>query len=252
VISRVLLLAGTAEARRLAGVLANRQGLRVVSSLAGRVRTPNLPAGEVRLGGFGGADSLARWLRAERVDALVDATHPFAAAITEAAAAASAATGIPLLVLRRPSWQPAPGDDWHWVGSLHEAASALPDLGARAFLTTGRQGLTAFAALDGMWFLVRSVDPPDPPLPAAMSLLLDRGPYTVDGELELLRRYRIDVLVTKDSGGSMTSAKLAAARAEGIPVLLAARQPLPAGVTSVVSTVEDAVAWLDARDGAGG
>lgn len=244
-IGRVLLLGGTGQARRLAGMLATRQGLRVITSLAGGVRAPKLPDGEVRIGGFGGADRLAEWLRAERVDALVDATHPFATAMTEAAVEASTATGIPLLVLRRPGWQPSAADDWRWVGSLSEAAAALPGLGSRVFLTTGRQGLGAFAELDGMWFLVRSIDPPDPPLPPAMRLLLDRGPYSVDGELALLRRHRIDVLVSKDSGGSMTSAKLAAARAAGIPVLLLARPPLPAGATSVVSTVEEALAWLD-------
>jgi precorrin-6A/cobalt-precorrin-6A reductase len=224
---RVLILGGTGEARALAGALAERADLTVVSSLAGRVRAPTLPAGSVRIGGFGGVDGLAAYLRAERFDAVVDATHPFAATITAAAVAATDRVGVPLLVLRRPGWTPGSGDRWHRVATLAEAAAALPELGERVFLTTGRQGLAEFAALDRHWFLVRSVDPPAPPVPSRMRILLDRGPFTVAGERALLAEHRIDVLVTKDSGGEMTAAKLVAARELGVPVLVQTRPPAP-------------------------
>lgn len=156
----VLVLGGTTEARRLATELAARPGVRVTTSLAGRVSRPGALDGDVRVGGFGGADGLARWLREHRVDAVVDATHPFAAAITANAARAAAATGIPAVVLRRPGWTPGPDDRWHWVGSLPEAAALLPSLGRRVFLTTGRLGLAAFAHLSELHFLVRTVEPP--------------------------------------------------------------------------------------------
>lgn len=240
---RVLLLGGTAEARALAGELVGRPDLAVVSSLAGRVRNPALPAGEVRIGGFGGADGLTGYLRASRVAAVVDATHPFASVMSASALAATARAGVPLLVLRRPGWQPAEGDRWHWVSTLADAAHALGDLGERVFLTTGRTGLGTFAGLDRHWFLVRTVDPPEPPMPARMRLLLDRGPYTVAGERALITEHGIDVLVTKDSGGEWTRPKLVAARELGVPVVIQAR-PLISGAPSV-GTVPDAVSWLD-------
>ncbi|WP_030954072.1 cobalt-precorrin-6A reductase, partial [Streptomyces sp. NRRL S-481] len=197
----VLILGGTSEARRLAELLHGTPGLRLASSLAGRVASPRLPPGEVRVGGFGGVEGLAAWLREHRVDVLIDATHPFAGTISFHAARAAATAHVPLLALRRPGWVPVEGDDWHDAGSLEEAARLLPALGRRVFLTTGRMGLTAFAELDELWFLVRSVDAPEPPHPARMEVLLDRGPFTLDGERELLRRHRVDVVVTKDSGG---------------------------------------------------
>ena len=231
---RVLVLGGTTEARELAGRLP------VISSLAGRTSDPRLPPGEVRIGGFGGADGLAAYLRSERIDVLVDATHPFAARISANAAMAAEATRVPLLVLRRPGWVAGPGDDWHRVPDLASAAAALPRLGHRVFLTTGRQGIGAFAGCDDCWFLARSVEPPAAPVPRRLEVLLDRGPFTLDGELRLLREHRIDVLVSKDSGGP--AAKLAAARERGIPVLLVDRPPLRAAAT--VATVAEAVAWL--------
>ncbi|MGW6912393.1 cobalt-precorrin-6A reductase [Kitasatospora sp. NPDC054939] len=240
---RVLVLGGTTEARALAALLADAPGLRVTSSLAGRVAEPRLPAGEVRIGGFGGPDGLADWLRAERIDALVDATHPFAGVMSQNAALAAATTGVPLLALRRPGWQPVDGDTWHPVDSLAAAADALPGLGRRIFLTTGRQGLGAFAHLDGLHFLARSVDPPAPPMPAATEVLLDRGPFTLDGERAVLRAHRIDVLVTKDSGGAATAPKLTAARELGLPVVIVRRPDPPAGVP-VVGTATEAAHWL--------
>ncbi|MFC8234930.1 cobalt-precorrin-6A reductase [Streptomyces sp. NPDC056661] len=241
----VLVLGGTTEARRLAESLAGAlpAGARVTSSLAGRVASPKLPPGEVRVGGFGGADGLAEWLRTHRVDALIDATHPFAGTISFHAASAAAAAHVPLLALRRPGWVPVDGDRWHPVGTLDEAAGALPALGRRVFLTTGRMGLAAFAGLDSLWFLMRSVDAPDGPHPARMEVLLDRGPFTLDGERELIHRHRLDVLVTKDSGGDATAPKLAAAREAGIPVVVVRRPPVPEGVP-VVGTPELAVDWL--------
>ncbi|MFJ9020593.1 cobalt-precorrin-6A reductase [Streptomyces sp. NPDC102259] len=241
----VLILGGTTEARRLAELLAAdaRPGIRVTTSLAGRVAAPRLPPGEVRVGGFGGAGGLAAWLGGHGVDALVDATHPFAGTVSRNAAKAAADTGVPLLALRRPGWVPVAGDAWHEAASLTEAAELLPSLGRRVFLTTGRLGLAAFAALDDLWFLVRSVDAPEAPAPSRMEVLLDRGPFTFDGERELLCRHRIDVLVTKDSGGAATAPKLAAARAAGLPVVVVRRPPTPAGVR-VVAGPEQALEWL--------
>lgn len=247
---RVLILGGTTEARRLAELLHGTPGLRLTSSLAGRVSGPRLPPGETRIGGFGGAAGLAAWLREHGVDAVVDATHPFAEAISHHAAQAAAATGVPLLSLRRPGWVPAEGDRWHEVASLEEAARSLPALGRRVFLTTGRMGLAAFAGLDDLWFLVRSVDAPEPPCPARMEVLLDRGPFTLEGERELLRHHRIDVVVTKDSGGAATAPKLTAARESGLPVVVIRRPPAPTGVP-VVPDVEQAAAWVRERLGRG-
>ncbi|BDM73590.1 precorrin-6A reductase [Streptomyces nigrescens] len=239
----VLILGGTTEARRLAATLAAEPALRVTSSLAGRVAAPRLPDGEVRIGGFGGPDGLARWLREHAVDALIDATHPFAGTISFNAAEAAATAHVPLLALRRPGWVPGPDDTWHQVASLEEAAAVLPTLGSRIFLTTGRMGLAHFSHLTDLWFLVRSVDAPEPPHPPRMEVLLDRGPFTLEGERELLRTHRIDVLVTKDSGAAATAPKLAAAREAGIPVVVVRRPPTPEGIPEA-ATPADAANWL--------
>ncbi len=236
----VLILGGTTEARALAGLLHGK--VRVTSSLAGRVASPRLPAGEVRIGGFGGVDGLVAWVREHGVDAVIDATHPFAERISFNAARAAATAHVPLLALRRPGWVPVDGDRWVPVPSLDAAAGALDGLGDRVFLTTGRLGLATFAACP-QWFLVRSVDAPDAPMPARTEILLDRGPFTLDGERELLARHRIDVLVTKDSGGAATAPKLTAAREAGIPVVVVRRPPVPEGVP-VAATPEEAAAWV--------
>ena len=240
---RVLLLGGTGEARRLAQRLLD-DGVAVVSSLAGRVADPLLPPGEVRIGGFGGAVGLVAWLQDNPVVAVVDATHPFAAGMTANAAQACALTGVPLLRLQRPGWTPGPGDDWRWVDSLPEAADAVAGFG-HVFVTTGRLGLAAFAGLTAHC-VVRSVDPPDPPLPVRTTVVLARGPFTVDEERALMTEHAIDVVVTKDSGGHMTEAKLAAARSLAIPVVLVRRPPVPPGVP-VVATVDEAQEWVAAR-----
>ncbi|BAL91962.1 putative precorrin-6X reductase [Actinoplanes missouriensis 431] len=242
---RVLLLGGTADARRLAGLLVH-EGHHVVSSLAGRTREPLLPAGEVRIGGFGGVEGLIAYLRGERIDVLVDATHPFAATMSEHAAVACAGLGVPRMVVDRPGWTASPGDVWHRVASLGEAAAVIPRLGRRVFLTTGRQGIAAFAELDECWFLARSVEPPDAVAPKRLDVVLDRGPFTVDGERRLMAGHRIDVLVTKDSGGP--DAKLVAARELGIPVVMVNRPPAPplgpldrvAGVHAVTRAIAEA------------
>jgi precorrin-6A/cobalt-precorrin-6A reductase len=239
----VLVLGGTAEARVLAAELAGRPGLRVISSLAGRVRNPALPAGEVRIGGFGGVDGLAGWAQAEGVDAVVDATHPFAETISAHAVGACAQAGLPLLRLARPGWDAQEGDDWRDARSLADAAAMLPALGARIFLTTGRQGLAAFAGLDRLWFLIRCVDPPSGPMPAGREVLLARGPYPREAELALMRRFAVDVLVSKNSGGSLTAGKLAAARELGIPVVMVRRPAAAAGPASAAA-VDDAVSWV--------
>jgi precorrin-6A/cobalt-precorrin-6A reductase len=240
----VLVLGGTAEARTLAARLTGVPGLRVVSSLAGRVSDPVLPAGEVRVGGFGGVDGLAAWLRDAGVGAVVDATHPFAETISAHAVDACARTGVPLLRLARPGWVARDGDDWHEVGSLDEAAALLPALGTRVFLTTGRQGLAAFAGLDELWFLIRCVDPPAGPMPARREVLLARGPYDRAAEHALMQRFNIDVLVTKNSGGPLTSGKLDAARDLGLPVVVVSRPAPPATLAGSVPAVDDAVGWV--------
>jgi precorrin-6A/cobalt-precorrin-6A reductase len=239
---RVLILGGTGEARELAAAL-TRDDIPVISSLAGRVASPRLPEGEVRVGGFGGPEALARWLLDNDIAAVVDATHPFAERISSSAAAACERAEVPLLRLERRGWSAGPGDDWHWVDDTAAAAAAIPALGERVFLTTGRQGLAAFADIPA-WFLVRCIDPPEPPLPERHELMLDRGPYTLEGELALIDRHAIDLVVTKDSGGPLTEAKLEAARTRGVPVIVIRRPPRPQSTT--VEDVPAALEWLHA------
>ncbi|MEV6342303.1 cobalt-precorrin-6A reductase [Actinoplanes sp. NPDC051851] len=235
---RVLILGGTTEARELAALIAGEH--HVITSLAGRTTSPRRPAGEVRIGGFGGVDGLTAYLRDAAIDVLVDATHPFAATMTRHAHQACQASGVPGMILRRPGWSASPGDEWHRVADLEAAAGLLPRVGRRVFLTTGRQGIAAFAGRDECWFLARSVEPPEPPMPRRTEVLLERGPFTVAGERALIAAHRIDVLVTKDSGG--TDAKLVAAREAGVPVIMVDRPPLPAAPT--VPTAEAAATWL--------
>lgn len=240
----VLLLGGTGEARALAAALVS-SGVPVLSSLAGRVARPRLPVGEVRIGGFGGTAGLVAHLRATAPTVVVDATHPFAATISAHAAAACAEVGVPLLRLARPGWEPAP--DWHLVASHDEAARVTASLGSRPFLTVGRQSLGSFTGpLAGATALVRVVDEPSVPLPHRWTLLRDRGPYELEGELALLRSHAADVLVTKDSGGSHTHPKLDAAARLGVPVVVVRRPPPPPGVASVAA-VDEAVAWVLTR-----
>ena len=227
------MLGGTAEARALAAALAERD-VPFVSSLAGRVSNPALPVGEVRVGGFGGPEGLAAYVRDEHVTHVVDATHPFAATIT--ANAAAACTDVPLVVLRRPGWTERPGDRWRRVPTIEAAAARVAGAApGTVFLTTGRRDLAAFADDHEHHYLVRTVDPPTSATPPRMTLLLARGPYSLDGELALMRAHDVHLLVTKDSGGSLTAAKLDAARELEMPVIVVDRPPLPEGVTAVES-----------------
>jgi precorrin-6A/cobalt-precorrin-6A reductase len=239
---RLLLLGGTAEARALAVRL--HPDVEVISSLAGRVPDPVLPVGQVRIGGFGGADGLVRWLRQERIDAVVDATHPFAATITANAALACRRIDLPSVVLARPAWPPGRATV---VESDVRAAEVVAENGySRVFLTTGRSGTAAFAGVDA-WFLIRAVTAPDPDaLPARHELVLSRGPYRYDDEVHLMKQHRVDALVTKNSGGDMTRAKLDAAAALGVVVVMVDRPALPVGVQTV-STVDEAADWVRAR-----
>jgi precorrin-6A/cobalt-precorrin-6A reductase len=236
---RILLLGGTSEARALAERL--HPDVEVISSLAGRVPDPALPVGEVRIGGFGGVDGLRRWLLEADVDAVVDATHPYAATMTAHAAAVCTDLGLPHLVLVRPAW---PRERAIMVQSDIEAANVIAQHGfTRVFLTTGRSGAAAFVGVDA-WFLIRAVTAPEAQdLPPRHHVVLSRGPYRYDDELALLREHRIDALVTKNSGGAMTRPKLDAAAALGVAVVMVDRPPLPPGV-STVATVHDAVAWV--------
>jgi precorrin-6A/cobalt-precorrin-6A reductase len=246
----LLILGGTSEARALAAALVDRvpadaaveRPPPVISSLAGRVSRPLLPAGPVRIGGFGGVDGLIRYLRQQRITRVVDATHPFAAQISASAAAATSAAGVPLLRLLRPGWGTRSGaSSWTWVADVPAAARAV-DPYERPFLTSGRSTLPAFTGLADRDVLIRLVEPPAVPLPRRWRLVLSRGPYALVGERALLREHRSDVLVTKDSGGPHTVAKLDAAAELGVPVVIIARPP-PAPGVPVVTDIATALAW---------
>jgi precorrin-6A/cobalt-precorrin-6A reductase len=240
---RVLVLGGTGDAARLVASASTLSGLEIISSLAGRVRQPATPAGKVRIGGFGGTDGLVHYLREQQIDLLVDATHPFAAQMSQHAADAALATGVPHLMLVRPPWEPVPGDRWRSVASVAAAVEVLPTVGRRVFLTIGRQELAAFAPLQTLWFLMRMIDPPRPDTPVPPgTLLLARGPFAVEDERQLLQHYAIEAIVSKNSGGDATYAKIRAARELGVPVVMIERLPLPAGER--VASVEQAMAWL--------
>ncbi len=244
---RLLILGGTEEARQLAAAALARFGdaLIVTTSLAGRTQSPAPIAGVLRRGGFGGAAGLADYLRAERIDCLIDATHPFAARISATASEACRDAGVPLLALTRPSWERGEDDRWIEVASATEAAALLPRAGRRVFLTIGRRDLDAFATIEGVYFLVRLIEPPATPLPLVCDVILRRGPFTFAEERSIIARHAIDLLVTKASGGAATAAKLAAARAAGIPVVMLRR---PGGTSGAsVESVGEALRWLDQR-----
>ena len=238
----ILLLGGTAEARELA-MLLQAERLRFVSSLAGRVAQPRLPVGAVQIGGFGGVPGLRAYLAEQRVEAVIDATHPFAEGMSRNAAAACAADDIPLLRLERPGWSSAPGaDTWHWVNDHDEAATTAAELGERPFLTVGRQALDQFIGpLERHRAVARVVDSPKVVLPATWTLILSRGPYSVESERAVFDEHQVDVLVTKDSGGTYTWAKMQVAAERGTPVVIVRRSSPAADVP----TVSDAVAARD-------
>lgn len=242
---RVLILGGTADARALADRLV-ADGVDVVTSLAGRTTGPRMPAGDVRVGGFGGTSGLTGWLSAQGIDAVIDATHPFAATITGHAADACALLGISLLRLVRPGWAGHPdAPTWHWVADHAEAARSAARLGDRIVLTVGRQPLPSYLALAGCDVLARVAEATGDDLPPRWTVIAERGPFALTDEISLLRDFGAQVLVTKDSGGP-TAAKLDAARVVGARVVVVSRPPAPAGVESV-GDVDAAVAWLRHR-----
>ncbi|MDT7950406.1 MAG: cobalt-precorrin-6A reductase [Acetobacteraceae bacterium] len=237
----ILLLGGTTEASALARTLAG-QPWQATLSLAGRTREPVPQPIPCRVGGFGGVAGLAAYLRENRVDALVDATHPFAAQMIRHAAAAAAETGTPLLRIDRPAWTPREGAVWHRVATMQEAADALGLAPRRVLLTVGQKDLGPFTAAPQHAYVVRSIDPPAAPPPGAL-VLTARGPFLEADERALLQEHRIEVMVSKNAGGTATAAKLAAATDLGVPVVMVERPVLPAGLATV-ATAAEAFDWL--------
>jgi len=241
---KILVLGGTAEARALAGALAGRRDVAVTLSLAGRTAKPLPQPVPTRIGGFGGAQGLIDYLRRENIGALVDATHPYAETISRTAARAAEECGVPFLALRRPAWERTDGDEWIEVGSVAEAVAALGAAPRRAFLALGRKEIAPFANAPQHTYLVRSVDPIDPPLAVPHAIYLTaRGAFSETDDRALLERHRIDVIISKNSGGGASYGKIAAARAMHLPVVMLRRPQLP-DVPSV-ETVDAVVAWLD-------
>ena len=240
---RILILGGSTEASALARHLAVRDDCDLTVSYAGRTRDRVRTPGNVRVGGFGGAEGLVRYLESEQVDVLLDATHPFAARMPHHAAEACQMSGVPRLRVCRPPWTATEGDRWIEVDDLDAAASRLVELKARrVFLTTGRQELAPFAGVRDTWFLVRAIESPAAMPLANVSVVLARGPFDEASELALMAEHQIDVLVTKNSGGAAAAAKLDAARQLRVPVVIVTRPRGPDG--PVASTVEGALAWL--------
>jgi precorrin-6A/cobalt-precorrin-6A reductase len=217
---RVLILGGTSEASELATKLAARADLTVISSFAGRVSQPTLPAGLVRVGGFGGVTGLISYLVDENIEVVVDATHPFAAKISGNAELACETVSVPLIALERPPWQPKEHDCWRAVPDVQAAASMVNHKCNRVFLSIGRQELGAFSNCDDAWFLVRAIDEPNAKLPANSKLILQRGPFYLNDELQMLRSESISLIVSKNSGGTATYSKIQAARELQIPVVM--------------------------------
>lgn len=238
----VLILGGTGDARRLADLLHQRGDVGVVTSLAGRTREPALPAGEVRSGGFGGADGLAAYLAELRPMAVVDATHPYAELISRNTRRVCAALGVPRLRLDRPAWVPKPGDKWHHADGLVAALDQASGLGRRLFLAVGRVPASLLDGYPDHWFLVRAIEPDGEGGPN-LRWVGARGPFRLEEEIELLEGHRIEVVVSKASGGASVYAKIEAARELGLPVVLLRRPDPPPG--PLVARAEEALAWID-------
>ncbi|MBD2515211.1 cobalt-precorrin-6A reductase [Nostoc sp. FACHB-973] len=240
---RVLILGGTGDAAELAAKLASMEGVEIITSLAGRTREPLVPLGDLRVGGFGGVAGLASYLEVMQIDLLIDATHPFATKISWNAVDAATIVGVPHLMLIRPPWEKVSGDRWIEVDSVTAAAAALQNQAQRVFLTVGRQELAAFAHLKEIWFLMRMIDPPTPDalVPPGM-LLCDRGPFTLNNEREILIHHNIDTIVSKNSGGDATYAKIIAARELEVKVVMVNRPATPPG--DYVTDVDGALAWI--------
>lgn len=233
---RILLLGGTTEAAELAMMLQGRDDLTVISSLAGRVTAPHLPAGIVRIGGFGGVAGLEGYVKAEKIDVVVDATHPFATKISYNAELVCRSLSLRLIALQRPPWEMKEGDCWKIVSDMRAAALAADHEGNRVFLSIGRQELDVFCHCEKATFLVRAIDLPDN-LPPHNDLILKRGPFVLEDEIEMLREHSINLVVSKNSGGEATYAKIEAARLLSIPVVMVAR-PQKNALTRVSSVAE--------------
>ncbi|MFQ3788383.1 cobalt-precorrin-6A reductase [Halomonas sp. A29] len=238
----VLILGGTTEASALANALAERR-IPALFSYAGRVAIPKAQPLPTRVGGFGGVEGLAAFLADNRITHLVDATHPFAEQMSRNAIAAAKQSGIPCLALTRPPWAPQAGDRWQRVAGIEAAMVALSGPHERVLLAIGRQHLAAFAAQPQHHYLLRLVDRPDASLPLPHhSVVIDRGPFTLEGDLALLREHGIQRLVCKNSGGDGAVAKLTAARQLGLPVVMIERPALPS--RHEVHSVKAVLAWL--------
>jgi precorrin-6A/cobalt-precorrin-6A reductase len=235
---RVLILGGTTEASEIARALADDDRFEAVLSFAGRTRAPAAPPIAWRSGGFGGAAGLAAYLASERIDALIDATHPFAVNMKTNAATIA----IPRVAVLRPPWTPVPGDDWTTVASVVEAAAALGSTPRRVFLTVGQTELGPFGPPHH--YLIRSVDPPLHPPPGAI-VIAARGPFTAAGDQTLIAGFGADTLVTKNSGGAAVAGKLEAARSLGLEVIMVARPPPPP--PPIVPDAAGALEWLHAQ-----
>jgi precorrin-6A/cobalt-precorrin-6A reductase len=240
--AKVLILGGTTEARQLAGRLAPRTDLEVTLSLAGRTAAPIPHPVPLRIGGFGGAEGLSEYLIAQRIDALIDATHPYATVISHNAAAAARRAAVPFVALHRPPWTAGAGDRWIEVGDTRAAVDAIGSESRSVFVAIGRNELAPFAGAPQHRYLVRSVDPVDPPLPHVTSITA-RGPFNEADDRALMTAHGIEVVISKNSGGSAAYGKIAAARALGIAVIMVSRPPAPEA--PAVATIEEAVAWLD-------
>lgn len=242
--TRILILGGTTEARLLAEQLTEHEGIDVLLSLAGRTKEPLPQGAPVRVGGFGGSAGLADFLKSEGIEMMVDATHPFARQISANAADAAKVADIPFFALGRQAWQPVVGDQWHEVADVGAALAALGETPRRVFLAIGRQEAHHADRFPQHFYLVRSIDPVEPPLQAPdVVSILDRGPFDLPGEVRLLKQHLIDCIIAKNSGGSATYAKIEAARLLGIPVLMIAR-----GAAATVPTVGSLEAALDRID----
>lgn len=240
---RVLVLGGTTEASALATLLAGDQRFDATLSLAGRTSNPKPQPLATRAGGFGGVEGLVRWLRDEKADAVIDATHPYAAQMSANAVAACMQTGLPLGSIVRPPWRRLEDDSWRIVPTAEAAAVALGKTPLRVFLSLGRQDLHAFAAAPQHRYVARTIEfPEQAALPPNLKILQARGPFDRDSEARLLTKEEIDVIVSKNSGGTATYAKIEAARELDLPVIMISRPDKPAG--HVLGSPEDAVAWL--------
>jgi len=225
---KILILGGTTEARQLAGKLAALPDIEVTLSLAGRTESPVAQGVPVISGGFGGAEGLVRHLRDQKIDLLIDATHPYAARISANAAEAAKTSGVAVLGLRRPAWEELPIDHWWQVDTTEEAVAALGDRSRRVFLALGRNEVRAFEGAPQHVFFIRSVDPIEPPLAVPYATyILARGPFSEADEFDFFHANRIEAIVCKNSGGSATFAKIAAARSLDMPVIMLRRPTLP-------------------------